>query len=81
MLFGGSLGSFFRLREDRIKISGQPLINYNLVLITVPLLLAGSIFGVAVGRALPKIVIAILLFLVLIQVISKTYKIYQRLIR
>ena len=66
MLFGGSLGTFFRLGRDRLPSTGQPLIYYKLVLITVPLLLAGSIFGVAIGRALPKIAIAILLFIVLI---------------
>lgn len=79
MLFGGSLGSYLKLGRERVKSSGSPLINFKLVLITLPLLLAGAVFGVAVGRSLPKLVIAILLFLVLIQVIIKTYKTYQKL--
>jgi uncharacterized membrane protein YfcA len=66
MLLGGSLGNYFKLGGERVKQSGSPLINYKLVLVTLPLLLAGAVFGVATGKALPKIAIAGLLLVVLI---------------
>jgi hypothetical protein len=45
--------------------TGSSLINYKLVLITMPLLLSGAVFGVAAGKFLPKLFIGIFLFLIL----------------
>lgn len=44
-----------------------------------PLLLAGAIIGVTTGRALPKIFVAVLLFAVLVSVIIKTMKMYNKI--
>lgn len=78
MLLGGSIGNFLKLGGERVKLSGSPLINYRLVLVTLPLLLSGAVFGVATGRALPKVAIAVLLFFVLLQVLARTYKSFRK---
>ena len=79
MMLGGSIGNYMKLGGERVHQSGSPLINYRLVVITLPLLLAGAVFGVATGRAAPKLLIAFLLFLVLVQVFFRTYRSYRKL--
>ena len=48
-------------------------------MITLPLLLSGAIFGVATGKWLPKIMIVIFLFGILLSVFLKTLNLYKRL--
>ncbi|KAM3140371.1 hypothetical protein pb186bvf_007531 [Paramecium bursaria] len=79
MLLGGSLGNFLRLGKEKTASGSAPLINYQLVLITIPLLLAGAVFGVATGKWLPKIVIIVFLFAILISVFKKTLQLYKNL--
>ena len=45
---------------------GVPLINYNLSLITLPIMLAGAIYGVAVNKWLPDSLVAVALVVVLV---------------
>ncbi|CAD8173617.1 unnamed protein product [Paramecium pentaurelia] len=79
MLFGGSIGNFARLGREKISNGSSPLINYQLVQITLPLLLAGAIFGVASGKWLPKLVIVIFLFAILLNVFLKTKSVYKKI--
>ncbi|CAD8121505.1 unnamed protein product [Paramecium sonneborni] len=79
MLFGGSIGNFARLGRERIQDGSTPLINYQLVQITLPLLLAGAILGVATGKWLPKLMIVIFLFAILLNVFLKTKSVYQKI--
>ncbi|CAD8112076.1 unnamed protein product [Paramecium primaurelia] len=76
MLLGGSLGNFLRLGKERTANGSAPLINYQLVQITLPLLLAGAILGVATGKWLPKLMIVIFLFGILMTVFLKTKSLY-----
>ncbi|CAK82653.1 unnamed protein product (macronuclear) [Paramecium tetraurelia] len=78
MLFGGSIGNFARLGREKIQDGSSPLINYQLVQITLPLLLAGAILGVASGKWLPKLVIVIFLFAILLNVFLKTKNVYKK---
>ncbi|CAD8157568.1 unnamed protein product [Paramecium octaurelia] len=78
MLFGGSIGNFARLGREKMKDGSSPLINYQLVQITLPLLLAGAILGVASGKWLPKLVIVIFLFAILLNVFLKTKNVYKK---
>jgi len=48
-------------------------------MITLPLLLSGAIFGVATGKWLPKIIIVLFLFGILLSVFLKTLNLYRRL--
>ena len=78
MMFGGSIGTYIKLSGERILSTGGPLINYRLVLVTLPLQLSSAIIGVALGKSLPKVIIATFLLGVLISVIMKTSKVYKR---
>lgn len=74
MIFGGSSGNFIRLGRERVIFyfikqtsnKATPLINYTLVMISLPLLLSGAIFGVATGGWLPIILDECILFIILI---------------
>ncbi len=77
LLFGGSIGSYIKLYKERLSETGSSLINYRLILITLPLLLSGAVLGVMMGKFLPKIIVGILLFLILLQVIIKTNRSYK----
>ncbi|CAD8110541.1 unnamed protein product [Paramecium primaurelia] len=79
MLFGGSIGNYARLGRERISGGNSPLINYQLVQITLPLLLAGAILGVATGKWLPKIVVVLFLFAILLNVFLKTKNVYKKI--
>ena len=46
--------------------------------IKLPLLLAGAVLGVATGKWLPKVIIVIFLFVVLLSVFSKTKNQYYK---
>jgi uncharacterized membrane protein YfcA len=47
-------------------------------MITLPLLLSGAILGVATGKWLPKLVVVVLLFIVLLSVFRKTRSVYLK---
>ena len=78
LLFGGSIGSYIKLYKERLSETGSSLINYRLILIALPLLLSGAVLGVMMGKFLPKIIVGILLFMILLQVIKKTNRSYKR---
>jgi len=76
---GGAIGNYIKLRKERIPETGSSIINYKLVLIAIPLLLSGAVIGVVTGKYIPKIVIGTLLFIILIQVLFKTYRSFKRI--
>eukprot|EP00825_Cyclidium_porcatum_P018869 TRINITY_DN2147_c0_g1_i1.p1 TRINITY_DN2147_c0_g1~~TRINITY_DN2147_c0_g1_i1.p1 ORF type:complete len:350 (-),score=60.33 TRINITY_DN2147_c0_g1_i1:170-1219(-) len=57
----------------------RQVINYNLALITLPLLVTGAILGVALNHLLPESVICITLIIVILQSVTKTMKKYKQL--
>ena len=56
----------------------RPLINYELAYLTVPLLMAGAIFGVTLNKFLPNILIFALLLFILIRMVGTTKAAYNR---
>jgi hypothetical protein len=60
LIFGGSVGNYLKLSKSKTK-HGYPLIDYTLVLQTLPLLLAGAIFGVSFNNFLPDSFVCLLL--------------------
>ena len=59
LLFGGNLGNFINIARRRDKITGKPLVNYDLVLTCAPSMLFGATLGVLLNRAVAPIFILI----------------------
>jgi hypothetical protein len=45
-LMGGAFASIWKCREKKNPKTGGPLIDYNLVMLTLPSAVSGSLFGV-----------------------------------
>jgi len=45
-LMGGAFASMWKSRDKKNQKTGGPLIDYNLVLLTLPSAVSGSLFGV-----------------------------------
>ena len=45
-LMGGAFASMWKARDKKNQKTGGPLIDYNLVLLTLPSAVSGSLFGV-----------------------------------
>jgi hypothetical protein len=45
MVFGGAIGSYIRNKNSKTE-KGFPMINYDLVLISLPMLMGGALIGV-----------------------------------
>ena len=77
-IFAGSIGIFLKRVNERYPSNdpeGVPQIYYNLVIITMPIMLTGAVFGVLVNRVLPDLIIAALFVFVLVtQSLKKTWK-------
>lgn len=78
IVFGGAVGSYLKNSKETTS-TGLPVINYNLALITLPLLVTGAILGVALNHLLPESVICITLIIVILQSVTKTMKKYKQL--
>ena len=48
-ILAGALGNYFRFAFLRNELNGGPIINYDLLLINVPVLASGSIFGLIIN--------------------------------
>lgn len=68
----GALGNYLRFAFLRNDENGGPMINYDLLLINVPMLTMGTIMGVIMNEFLPEIIICCILVVVLIVSLKKT---------
>ena len=55
-------------------MSGLPLVNFALVVISLPMLLCGALLGVYINRLVPDIVLYISLILTLLQNLKTNYE-------
>ena len=58
-IFFGSLGSYIRNSQIRTE-QGLPAVHYDLSLTTLPVLISGTVIGVALNHYLPSILICII---------------------
>lgn len=66
LVFSGSLGNAIQLSRDRTPSTsssalGVPVIDFRLILITLPSLIVGTIYGISINRFLPPLVVCLLL--------------------
>ena len=73
-ILAGALGNYFKFGFLRNDENGGPLINYDLLLINVPVLGCGSIIGLIVNQILPEILVCFTLVCVLIFSLKKTLR-------
>jgi len=66
LVFSGAVGNVVQLSRD-ITHEGVPAIDYRLILITLPSLIVGTVYGVAMNKLLPPILVCILLVGLLMQ--------------
>jgi hypothetical protein len=75
MIFYGSIGNFLGSIKNKTP-DGYPQIMYDVIIICLPMLLVGAIFGVYLNNLLPDTFILTALIVVLIISFKKTYKKY-----
>ncbi len=63
LMFFGGLGSFFR--NHGLKYKNGPVIDYDLVLLSLPMLMSGAVIGVLINRMLPQLAIDLMLIVLL----------------
>ena len=73
MLFGSSIGNF-SINARKRTVNGLPLVNFALVVISLPMLLCGALLGVYINRLVPDIVLYISLILTLLQNVKTNYE-------
>ena len=74
LMFGGAIGSFLRLAAIEHPKSKGPIVNYDLLLLSVPMLSMGAIFGEFIDQMLPDIFIIFTLLLISLQTLSRTFE-------
>ena len=74
MLFGGSLANYLSVMRKRNSKTGGPLVNYDLILLTLPLLIPGAVLGVLFNKFFPELWLTIYLVYILYDSFKKTYK-------
>ena len=72
MLFGSSLGNF-AINARKRTVNGLPLINFALVVISLPMLLCGALLGIYINRLVPDLVLYISLICALLQNLKTNY--------
>jgi hypothetical protein len=75
-MFGGSIGNFLKLSKAKTK-QGFPFIDYTLILLSLPLLLAGSVFGVTFNHFLPNSIVCMILLVIQYTSVKKLFKQYK----
>mgnify|MGYP000854674256 CR=1 FL=1 len=78
LVFAGGLGTVLSVIAKRHPETKRPLVNYNIVILCVPMLLAGVPIGVLVKKAMAPLLINLLLFLVNFFSLFKTFKNYRK---
>jgi len=69
----GSVGNLFNLYKETLP-NGVPIIYYDLIIITLPLMLSGAIYGVSINLMLPDLFIGIILSIILCYSFYMTFK-------
>ncbi|KAL4492499.1 hypothetical protein ABPG72_005634 [Tetrahymena utriculariae] len=78
LVFSSSLGNTIYISRERTH-DGVPVIEYRLILVTLPTLIVGTVYGVAINKFLPSIAVCILLVILLAQQIQKSYLRYKNM--
>jgi uncharacterized membrane protein YfcA len=73
MLFGASIGNFLSVYNVQDPVTRRPVINYDVVLICLPVLFIGNSIGMITSKSLPPIVTLIGMITVCYTVLKKTY--------
>lgn len=71
-ILGTSLGNVSNLLQD--SIDGKPLINYEMMFISIPFVFTGAILGVVLNKFLPSIAICLIIIYLFFKTIMKTVK-------
>lgn len=66
LVFSGSLGNTIQHAHERTK-TGVPVIDYRLILLTLPALVVGAVYGVAMNKLLPPLIVCLCLVGLLLQ--------------
>lgn len=69
VIFTGSIGKIIEKSREKYPLKdndGVPLIDHNLALLSIPMMLTGAIFGVAIHKWLPDSFIGIILIFSLV---------------
>jgi len=74
LVFGGSLGNFVSTGFGTNPKTGKPYINYDVILLSMPLMLLGSSIGVVLNRMVAPVLITIGLVIVMLKSVGKIYK-------
>ena len=75
IICGGALGSFCKTCRVKNEITGFPLVLYDLILISLPMLIIGSYYGVFLNKIFPTFLISFFLVIVCLQSLYKTIKV------
>jgi len=73
MIFGGSIGNFLNTGLKRDAKTNKPYLSYDLSLIAMPPMLAGTTIGVVINRAMAPIVIVVGIVLLTTYTLTKVY--------
>lgn len=76
-IFSASLGNLMSYMKQKGK-DGGPIIDYKIVVLSLPTIMIGSIYGVALNKFLPQAVISVMLIFFILQSLSKTYRSYKK---
>ena len=74
LVCGGAMGNYCRFSMVRNEKTDGPVINYDLVLISVPMLTIGATFGVMFNHLFPPLIITIVLTLVCLRAFYRSFK-------
>lgn len=77
-IFSASILNLWQFSKQVAPKTGKPLIDYKIVLLSLPTIMVGSIFGVIFNKFLPQAVISILLYYFIIQSLTKTIPNYKK---
>jgi uncharacterized membrane protein YfcA len=77
-ILAGALGNYLRFAFLRSDDTGGPMINYDLLLINVPMLTMGTLLGVIMNEFLPESIICFILVVVLVVSLKKTVIRYHK---
>lgn len=61
-MLGTSLGNISNLLQD--SVDGNPLINYKIVFVSIPIIFTGAIIGVILNKIMPGVTICFILFVI-----------------
>ena len=76
VMFFSGIGNF--IKNSREQFENGPLIDYDLVLVMLPLMMTFSQFGVIFNKILPKIVTDVLLMFLMTRMLNMVWGKYRR---